>query len=341
MSPAQAALLSLGALASVFNLRAAEVKTKGDAAAPLIPSLEVRVKTPAIANVPVLIPRLPAPLDAGDPRVRPPEFKAPPALPPALPPPVVRELSRSQADTKVGPAVSERGEKDPEALTARGREQFDEGGPARSFWGGLKEMIFGAPQTAGPGVPPPAHPVRSVEYAGGKYLVNSRAAERLGFGSFKDVLLHPEDPGLDVKVFYREFRHQSSLDEKRLEVRNIRLLEKAGATPRLVEQGGVAMRGRDIGYVVQERVRGATLETATPAKLREVRRLFDKLAAAGLEIADADRPFKLRQNIMVGETDSGGFAAYLVDADLVLPAKTRGELKAFYDRVYASLVSRQ
>lgn len=328
-------------LALPLGLPAAEVKTKGEGVNAIIPSIPAVPTVPSAANVPALIPSVPAPLGTPVATSQAPEIKAPPAVGPALPSPVIKEMSRRQGEPRTGAAAGEAAEKDAEGLTAAGRSQFDDAGAARSFWGGLKELILGPARAEAPPTAGPSHPVRSVEYKDRRWRVNGREASLLGFGSFKDAVVHPEDPGLAVKLFYRDFRSHSSLDEKREEVRNIRLLAPLGVVPRLIEQGGVALAGRNIGYVVQERVRGTTLETATPTKLREVRRLFDTLAAAGVEIADTDRPLKLRQNIMVGETDSGGFGAYLVDADLVKTAKSNRELKGFYDRVFASLASRQ
>jgi hypothetical protein len=181
-----------------------------------------------------------------------------------------------------------------------------------------------------------AEPVRSIELLpGGSYQINALPAPYVGSGDFKEVLAHPRDSGLVVKVFYNKWA--PSLPEKRLEVANIRALEAARAAPALVEHGATMVAGKPAGFVVQERVRGLTMERPTPTKLAEVDKLFKRLAKAGIELGDTKTDFKLRQNIMVGETRSGGFGAWVVDADLVDSKKTPEQLKAFYDGLFSRL----
>ena len=118
---------------------------------------------------------------------------------------------------------------------------------------------------------------------------------------------------------------------------NTRLLEKAGATPRLTEAGALALDRRTMGYLVVERVRGRNLAVMTPAKREAVQKLFSTLLRAGLELGDTKSISKVRQNIMVGETRSGGFKAYVVDADLERSSKSRAELAKFYADLLESL----
>ena len=179
--------------------------------------------------------------------------------------------------------------------------------------------------------------VRTVDVAAGKYQVNGLPAADLGFGNSKDVVMHPQNPDLVVKVFHG--RYLESIPEKRLEQSQIALLAPARLTPRLVEQGALMVGGKPTGYIVQEKVSGLTLERPTASKLAEVRKLFDKLVAARLEVVDGALPAKMRQNIMVGETKSDGWGAYLVDPDVVKSQRSEKELRAFYDGVYNGIVS--
>ncbi len=183
-----------------------------------------------------------------------------------------------------------------------------------------------------------AAPVRSIEMIGDGYLINGAQAAGIGSGDFKEVLLHPADPGLVVKVFYNKWT--SSIPEKRLEVANIERLAPLNAAPRLIEQGAVSLGGKPAGFVVQERVVGTTMERPTPEKLAQVRNLFNRLAAGGVELGDTKTDFKLRENIMVGRTRSGGMGAWVVDADLVDSKKSPEELKEFYDGLFARLSRR-
>ncbi len=181
-----------------------------------------------------------------------------------------------------------------------------------------------------------AEPVRSIELlpAGG-YAINGAPAPVIGFGSFKDVVVHPRDPQLVVKVFNSQWG--PSVAEKRLEVANIAALATAQAAPRLVEQGATMVKGKPTGFVVQERVSGLNLERPTPTKLAEVKTLFSRLVKARIELGDTASDSKLRQNIMVGETRSDGFGAYVIDADLVASRKSPEELKAFYAKLFDRL----
>ena len=71
-----------------------------------------------------------------------------------------------------------------------------------------------------------AAPVRTIELVNGAdYRVNGAPVRSAGSGDFKEVLVHPEDPGLVVKVFYNKWG--PSIPEKRLEVANIGRLAQA------------------------------------------------------------------------------------------------------------------
>lgn len=182
-----------------------------------------------------------------------------------------------------------------------------------------------------------AEPVKSISLNGG-FSVNGVSAQRIGLGTYKDVLVHPADPDLVVKVFGHNWA--PSIPEKRLEVANIGLVAPARAAPRLVEQGAMMVDGKPTGYLVQERVHGTDLSRPTPAKLAETRKLFDKLKARRVELVDVTSLSKLRANIMVGRTRSDGFGAYVVDADLKTTTKSAAELSAFYDGLLTRLSAR-
>jgi len=199
--------------------------------------------------------------------------------------------------------------------------------------------LRGAQEEAGPGLPLEP-PVGSLAWAGGRYWINGKPAALIGFGSFKHVLLHPQDSRFAVKVFNARLTRDRSLEFKREEVGKIRILEPLDITPRFFQQGAVRLDGRAIGFMVAERVEGETLERPASDKLRHVRALFDRLIEARLEIADLN-PRMLRSNLMVGRAASGGWKAWLVNAGVVGSAKGRQELKAFYEKVYSRLASRQ
>ncbi|MBI5247773.1 MAG: hypothetical protein HY923_11395 [Elusimicrobia bacterium] len=181
--------------------------------------------------------------------------------------------------------------------------------------------------------------VRSIGLYGGGYLINGLPAAYVGSGDFKEVLQLPADPGLVVKVFYADTT--SSAPEMRREVAAIRALEPLAVAPRLVERGERTVRGQAAGYLVQERVRGSTLDNrVTAEKLEHVRALFETLRAAGLELTDTAMDFKLRANIMVGTTRGGPRQAYLVDPAFKASDKTAAQLGVFYDGLLARIARR-
>lgn len=172
--------------------------------------------------------------------------------------------------------------------------------------------------------------VKSISLRGGAYLINGLPAAYVGSGDIKEVLLLPASPALVVKVFYA--KHESSAPEMLREAAALKTLAPLAVAPRLLEQGARMIRGREAGYMVQERVRGSIIdERVTAAQLAHVRRLFNKLRGAGLELTDTAMDFKLRENIMIGTTLSGPRQAYLVDPAVKVSEKTGAELNAFYD----------
>ncbi len=174
--------------------------------------------------------------------------------------------------------------------------------------------------------PARAQEVRSLSADAGVYTINGLSAPLLGFGTYKDVLAHPEDPDYVVKVFRTNMADAAA--EQKLEQAALARLQPIGAVPALAARGE--------GYLVQERVRGLDLTRPTQTKLEETAKLFDKLKQAKVELADTTLS-KVRQNIMVGQTKSGGFAAYLVDADVKDTDKTGRELSHFYDGLLRQL----
>lgn len=174
-----------------------------------------------------------------------------------------------------------------------------------------------------------AQEVRSLAMDGRQYVVNGLPSLMLGLGTYKDVLMHPQDPDFVVKVFRNNMA--PSLPEQRAELASVRQLQPAGAVPTLIGSGVAQVAGETRGYLVQERVHGLDLTRPTAIKLQETRALFSKLKKARVELVDVESLEKLRSNIMVGETKSGGFGAYLVDADIKPTDKTSAQLGAFYD----------
>ena len=179
--------------------------------------------------------------------------------------------------------------------------------------------------------------VRSIGLRGSGYLINGGLATYAGSGDFKEVLLLPADSGLVVKVFYAKL--ESSVPVMLQEAASLKALAPLGVAPKLIEEGARVVRGVEAGYLVQERVRGSTLERVNAVKLEQVRALFKKLSDAGLELTDVNADFKLRENIMVGKTRSGPAQAYLVDPAFKTSERTDAGLRAFYDGLLERLAA--
>ena len=178
-----------------------------------------------------------------------------------------------------------------------------------------------------------AQVVRSVEAAGAgrQYSINAVPALALSLeGTYKSVVVHPEDPQMVVKIF--DGRYGSMPAEQKRELADVARLPP-GITP-AVRQAGTA-NGRP--FVVVDRVDGLTLKRVTPIKLEETRKLFARLKKAGIKLSDVESLQKLQQNIMVGSTRGGDFRAWLVDPDLEPGTYKQAELAAFYDGLAARL----
>lgn len=211
-------------------------------------------------------------------------------------------------------------------------------------------------------------PLRSIVRRGASrgegWEVDGRPVKRLSAGGFKEVLLHPSDPNVVIKLFSVTNAGDSvgSLSEKRLEMRNLAPLLAIGRAPRVVEQGGVvletpATKGKmNAGYIVQERVVGRELgemlkdpDPAVRARAAaEARALFDDLVAARLKLEDE---VNMHENISIGRAGGGGpVKAWVLDAgevtvvakqSLVDRALGRPDpLRAYYDRVLSALLRR-
>ena len=174
--------------------------------------------------------------------------------------------------------------------------------------------------------------VRAIEAHGGRFAVNDVPAVTLSLGTYKTALIHPQDPALLVKVFQPGWADPAQ--EQRRELADIARL--GPLTPRLVLSG----TANAIPYVVVERVDGLNLERPTPIKLEETRALFLKLRRAGLKMSDVESLVKLRQNLMVGSTRSGGFQGWLVDPEVSSGRHGAAELAAFYDGLERRLSAR-
>ncbi len=181
-----------------------------------------------------------------------------------------------------------------------------------------------------------AAPVSAIGLEGDAYSVNGRPASVVGWGDFKEVVEHPDDPELVVKIFYSKWT--SSVPEMLREVGDVSRLQGLGVVPTMIQSGSVPLRGQATGFLVQERVRGTTLERTSAGKLSAVRALFARLTDAGLELGDVKAAFKLRSNIMVGSTRSVGTRAWLVDPEVRRSRRSRRELDRFYDVLLARIV---
>lgn len=216
-------------------------------------------------------------------------------------------------------------------IPMQARAQFTgRSAPGSSFWSTLFDRA--------PAIPDAGPELGEVRMDGGKLFIQGRQAPSLGYGSFKETFEIPHSPDYVLKLFNSKLlRPADNLPEKRREVADTCRLERAQATPRLARSGALTLDGRTMGYLIVEKVGGRNLAVMTPAKLEAVRRLFADLARAGVELGDTLNLARLRQNIMVGETLSGGFKAYVVDADLAPSTKSRAELARFYRDLLESL----
>lgn len=229
-----------------------------------------------------------------------------------------------------------------------GRALFDQGG------------------ARGEGAPTVLEPLRSVSRGASRsegWVVNGRPARRLSAGGFKEVLIHPADASLVIKLFALTGANDpaGSLAEKRRELRNMDPLLKIGRAPGVVEQGALefqtpASAKKPTGYIVQERVDGRELgemladpDAAVRARaLKEARALFEDLIAARIKLEDR---VKMHENISVGR--AGGSRtekAWVLDAGEATVVAERSvmdkllgrpdPLRAYYESVLAALSRR-
>lgn len=209
----------------------------------------------------------------------------------------------------------------------------------------------------------PAGPLRSVVRRGASrgegWEVDGRPARSLSGGAFKDVLIHPSNSNLVIKLFSQAGAKNAagSLAEKRREMSNLGPLLKIGRAPRVVENGALALRTpageKTAAYLVQERVIGRELgdmlrdpDHAVGARaLKEARALFSELVAARIKLEDG---VKMHENISVGRAGgAGAVKAWVLDAGEVTVVPARGvadkvlgradPLRAYYDSVLAGL----
>lgn len=181
---------------------------------------------------------------------------------------------------------------------------------------------------------PSAPSVRSIEKTAAGWLVNGKPVRELGSGSFKRTLEHPDDPELVVKVYWGW--GQRAPAEMRSERERLAQAEAAGVGVKTVGSGIVGSAEKPLPYLIQERVRGTTLETMSPAKSAALKAMLGAMRRAGLKL-DAETPMVYRRNFMYGTTRSGGERLYLVDPDF-----STGEVSpAEYEQVYAWIVGRR
>jgi hypothetical protein len=225
-----------------------------------------------------------------------------------------------------------------------GRALFDQGSEA-------KTESFESPRQV----------VRRGASRGEGWEVDGKPATRLSGGSFKEVLIHPSDPALVLKLFSEIGAKDAagSLSEKRRELRNLEPLLAIGRAPAVVDQGALALRtpstkGSMItGYVVQKRVFGREvgemLRDPDPKvrarALAETRALFEDLIKARIKLEDA---VKMGENLSIGrEGRSGPVKAWVLDAgeaervaERTMMDKLRSRpdpLRAYYERILAKL----
>ena len=237
-----------------------------------------------------------------------------------------------------------------DVLVAAGAKPDEQFLRDRSILEGPKELVpaearAGAAVRAPARAPVAAEGIKTIDGSRrDAFKVNGAEVRKVGAGGSKDVLVHPDDPSLVVKVFLNSSVDPAmSASEMRFERTRAALLEKAGAGPRTVSSGLAQGDGGVRGYMIQERViNGADLETMTPIKLAQLKDLFGRLTEARLKV-DVDTG-NFAQNILVGETPSPpGLRAWVVDAAPVeqVPGRTLGErfsgkdpLRDYYDGLY-------
>ncbi len=204
----------------------------------------------------------------------------------------------------------------PEAGVAAGRVLFDQSGVRVEVAPSVPAAPSGAVSAS------PRVIVRRGASRSAGWEVDGRPATRLSGDVFKDVLIHPFDTRLVIKLF--STTGAGSLAEKRLEMSSLQPLLEIGRAPRVVDQGALefvtASGNKRAGYIVQERVFGREvgelLRDPDPAvrrqALEETRRLFEDLIGARVRMADR---VALGRSIMIGRSGQGtAERAWVVDA---------------------------
>lgn len=139
-----------------------------------------------------------------------------------------------------------------------------------------------------------------------EWLVNGKSVHEMGWGAFKRVVPHPDDPDYVVKLFVG---FGDSMSEMRSDHARSKETVAAGLTPRITSAGAVLVKGKPTGYIVQERVHGAVESQPGPG-------MKAALSKRGLKLQDAE-PMILAKNILKGRTLTGGERLWLVDPDVV------------------------
>lgn len=139
-----------------------------------------------------------------------------------------------------------------------------------------------------------------------EWLINGKSVYEMGWGAFKRVVPHPEDPDYVVKLFVG---FGDSMTEMRSDHARSKETIAAGVTPRITAAGALLFEGKPTGYIVQERVHDAVERQPDYA-------LKNSLGKIGLKLQDAE-PMILGKNVLYGRTLTGGARLWLVDPDVV------------------------
>ncbi|UPT73565.1 MAG: hypothetical protein M0D55_17145 [Elusimicrobiota bacterium] len=234
---------------------------------------------------------------------------------------------------------------------AKAEAELAEAGSAARLRAG--EGVGAAPE-------PPKLIARTGASRGEGWTVDGRPATRLSGGGFKEVLIHPSNEQLVIKLFSELGAKDtaSSLSEKRAELRNLEPLLEVGRAPKVVDQGAVKFQApgrgeQTTGFVVQERVAGRELgdmlRDPDPAvrsrALAETRALFEDLIAGRIKLEDR---VKMSENLSIGRAAGAGpEKAWVLDAGEVSRVAKPGlvdralgrpdPLRTYYESVLADL----
>ncbi|HBT61059.1 MAG TPA: hypothetical protein DEB40_04885 [Elusimicrobia bacterium] len=185
--------------------------------------------------------------------------------------------------------------------------------------------------------------VHAITSQNGRILINGKPAKmfrdrEVKDGVTKEIYIHPDDPGLLVKI-YNSPASLEGFERKNAKIEALGPLSAAGGAPKLIEHGEAPVQGKGLVYFyVEELVKGAKLlDLLIDNKpLEEVKKLFQRLIKAGLAllVPGPDQHWLL-SHIMIGQTPSGGFRAYILGGT---PERaTAEELAAHYEMLLAVL----